>query len=214
MLSHHVAEMEILRWRAMTPEEKIDVQNSLIFMREALPTVAPMPGIWGFALTQTRTYAGKIAVDLVAIDALPIIELAFINSLLTPVMLGWVHTCKHLMNALDDPRVQENAVAVSLLTTILIEAQGAVQDTGKSWFLFDERTKAIKSAISERAKKHAEGKNRTPRAWLIVEWSRRTDKAQSKASFARQYAPLVKRKFDLIVTSETIARDWLPKTQK
>lgn len=64
---------------------------------------------------------------------------------------------------------------------------------------------------STRARKSAQSKNAEPRAWVLSEWQNRTDKGQSKASFARQYAPLVKAKFDVLVNADTISRDWLPK---
>ena len=60
----------------------------------------------------------------------------------------------------------------------------------------------------------ARSKNAAPRAWCLSQWESRTDKGQSKASFARQYAPMVKKSFSLIVTPETIARDWLPRANK
>ncbi len=70
---------------------------------------------------------------------------------------------------------------------------------------------------STRARKAAQSKNAAARSWVLSEWENRTDKGQSKASFARQYAPMVKKKFPKIsspVTAETIARDWLPKGNK
>lgn len=69
---------------------------------------------------------------------------------------------------------------------------------------------------SARARKAAKLKNDKPRAWVLSEWNKRTDKGQSKASFARQYAPMVKKRFPndpAGVTAETIARDWLPKAK-
>ena len=70
---------------------------------------------------------------------------------------------------------------------------------------------------STRARKSAQSKNAEPRAWVLSEWQNRTDKGQSKASFAKQYAPLVKKRFpkdSAAVNPETIARDWLPKDKK
>lgn len=67
---------------------------------------------------------------------------------------------------------------------------------------------------SDQARKNAQSKNGEMRAWVLSEWNNRTDTAMSKAAFSRQYAALVKSKNDLIVTPETIARDWLPKAKK
>jgi hypothetical protein len=62
-------------------------------------------------------------------------------------------------------------------------------------------------------RERAAKKNEGPRAWVRSEWQERADKGQSKAAFARQYAALVKHRFNLqvTVTADTIARDWLPK---
>lgn len=57
----------------------------------------------------------------------------------------------------------------------------------------------------------ARSKNAAPRKFVLGEWTNRPDAGQSKAAFSRQFAPLVKRHFDLSVTPETIARAWLPK---
>ena len=73
---------------------------------------------------------------------------------------------------------------------------------------------AAKQAISQRAADIARQKNAGPRAWVLKEWEDRPDLGQSKASFARQYVPLVKKHFDLLVTEDTIKRDWLPKSGK
>lgn len=79
----------------------------------------------------------------------------------------------------------------------------------------------IDQVNSAKASFAATKKNEAPRAWVLTEWENRTDKGQSKASFARQYAALAKIKFrdadkgkDLTVTPETIARGWLPKAKK
>ena len=54
-------------------------------------------------------------------------------------------------------------------------------------------------------------KNKYIRAWVLSEWEIRSDLCQSKNSFGKQYAQLVKKKYEIAITSETISRDWLPK---
>ncbi len=74
--------------------------------------------------------------------------------------------------------------------------------------------KALELGYSQHKSNIAKSKNAQPRAWVLSEWNNRQDKGQSKASFARQYAPMVKKRFpkdSAAVTPETIARDWLPK---
>ena len=67
---------------------------------------------------------------------------------------------------------------------------------------------------STRARKAATSKNEAPRAWVLEQWASRPDKQQGKAAFARQHVPLVKKNFGLIVTVDTVARDWLPKAKE
>lgn len=60
----------------------------------------------------------------------------------------------------------------------------------------------------------ADGRDATykpARDWVRQEWKNRPDAGQSKASFARQHVPLIRRKFPEAppLTPETIARYWL-----
>jgi len=52
-------------------------------------------------------------------------------------------------------------------------------------------------------------KNADARSYVADAWRARTDRGQSKASFGRMLAPEVKRRFDLNITSDRIARHWL-----
>lgn len=67
---------------------------------------------------------------------------------------------------------------------------------------------------SEQARKNAQSKNGTARAWVYEEWENRADKGQTKAAFSRDYVHFVKQKFGQKVLAGTISRDWLPKTKK
>ena len=213
MLSEIEIETEILRWLAMTPEERKAVRVKLDdWYEEVIPDEFVIPGSWGFTVVNTRNIARGMASRHGAKYAVDTIELALFEGLFTPEMLGWVHTFKHLLNALADPDVQRNPIAVSLLETLVDEVNYAVKGTKKSEFLVEERKQAVKDAISKRASNIAKVKNQEPRAWVLSEWQNRTDMGQSKASFARQYTPQVKTKYGLLVLPETISRDWLPKT--
>lgn len=72
----------------------------------------------------------------------------------------------------------------------------------------------LNKSVSAHKAKIARSKNATARAWVLSQWRESTDPGQGKAAFARVYVPLVKKEFGLRVTSDTIARDWLPKTKK
>lgn len=78
-------------------------------------------------------------------------------------------------------------------------------------FLCEVASLGWKAGKSHSGRIKAMSKNEAARNWVINEWSGRVDRGQSKASFARQYAPLLKAKFRLGVTTDTIKRDWLPK---
>jgi hypothetical protein len=69
------------------------------------------------------------------------------------------------------------------------------------------------TAISQKASQAAKSKNSVERAWVLIEWNNRKDKNQKRAAFAREFVQLVKKKFGVIVTTETISRDWLPKAK-
>lgn len=78
-------------------------------------------------------------------------------------------------------------------------------------FLFAIQKMAFLAGMSHDKRMTAQKKHLKPKEWVLQHWEARTDLGQSKASFARQYAPLVKKLFSVTVTPETIARDWLPK---
>ncbi|MFO1245498.1 MAG: hypothetical protein U1E71_10005 [Ramlibacter sp.] len=84
------------------------------------------------------------------------------------------------------------------------------------WFLINLIELAGKKALALGYSAHkaaiASAKNAHPRAWVVEQWRDRKDKNQSKASFARQHASLVKNKFKVSVSADTIARDWIPKS--
>jgi hypothetical protein len=141
------------------------------------------------------------------------IELAFLTRLFSPAVMAWEHAYAHVMTALADPAIAENPATQAVLQGALSAIDYNADDTQKPehvfWFLAD--AESLKAAMSHRARLAAMAKNEAPRAWVRIEWQDRGDKGQSKAAFARQYAALVRRRFDLDVTSDTIARDWLPK---
>ncbi len=80
-------------------------------------------------------------------------------------------------------------------------------------FLFTLAGKGFIAGRKAQSIAAASSKNEKAREWALSEWMNRPDTGQGKAAFGRQYAPLVKKKFRLPVTPETIARDWLPKSK-
>lgn len=81
-------------------------------------------------------------------------------------------------------------------------------------FLFAIQKMAFRAGMSHAKRMTALKKNRKAKEWVNQEWEARTDLGQSKNSFGRQYAPMVKKRFpkdSAAVTPDTIARYWLPK---
>lgn len=141
----------------------------------------------------------------------------FAQKLFTPKTKAWMRVTKLIESAQKDPDISVNPDAMeflSMMKTLSGDAWG-------HWEISRVLQPLIDQVKSEQAKRNAQSKNEAPRAWVLTEWENRTDKGQSKASFARQYAALAKIKFrdtdkgkDLKVTPVTIARDWLPKAKK
>lgn len=71
------------------------------------------------------------------------------------------------------------------------------------WLMFESRRQTARAS--------AKSKNAAPRAFVVKEWEERTDRGQSKASFARIVAPRVWKKFSVKVMPDQIARYWLPR---
>lgn len=64
---------------------------------------------------------------------------------------------------------------------------------------------------SQCASRAATEKNAVAREWVCAAWAGRSDASQSKGSFARQYAALLKQRFGVSLTDRQIAERWLPK---
>lgn len=127
---------------------------------------------------------------------------------------SWEAAQGHIENALLDPVVSSTPKVVAMLQDVL----GAINDNAdrpasESLDVWDflRSDLARKEARTVQARIAAMSKNARPRAWVSSEWINRSDKGQSKASFARQYAPLVKNRFGVDVTPNQIERVWLPK---
>lgn len=72
---------------------------------------------------------------------------------------------------------------------------------------------ALKLGYSQHKSDIATAKNAAAKAWVLQAWGSRPDKGESKAAFSRTHTALVKKKFNLLITADTIARDWLPKNK-
>lgn len=134
----------------------------------------------------------------------------YTDELFTPQTRAWMRIAELLDAAQVDPAISINPEAVEFLSTMNVLASPA----WGHWKLSEVLQPLADYVKSENARIVASQKNEAPRLWVFLKWASRIDQGQSKAAFARQYAPLVKKEFGLIVTSETIARDWLPRARK
>lgn len=134
----------------------------------------------------------------------------YLNELITPHTKAWIRVTELLGAAKHDPVVSVNPDAIQFLSLVsqIAERAWGHWDLGQ---VFEPMVSALNSMNASEAAKQ---KNKVPHEWVLSEWQNRPDKGQGKAAFARQYAPLVKKQFNLIVNPETIARDWLPKIKK
>lgn len=197
-------------WDAFTPEKKQQIRDRAAQLRGEAARREPFanPNLESF-----RLHSEEIA-DFMDVEAAPAIEVAILEELQTPTVIAWERAYRHVAIALLDEAVQVNPVAVQVLDNALEQTMEATGYASLEDLQSPAIHQAVSRALSRRARDAASSKNIAARAWVVTEWTRRTDKDQSKNAFARQHVQLVKKRFDLAVTTETIARDWLPKAEK
>lgn len=142
-----------------------------------------------------------------------ILELAVFKELQNPKALAWERASKYLLEAMNDPEIQVNPETVKVIQSWFDTLDWASGSASAEEVAPPEELIATR-ARSEDAANKASKKNAYPRAWVLTEWESRPDPGQKKAPFARQYVPLVKKRFGVLVTEDTIKRDWLPKSGK
>lgn len=131
-----------------------------------------------------------------------------------PDVKGRLALSRRLQDACEDEAIKASPVVLSLANTMLSLLSNASIGADVAEVFDPLTTQAAKQAISSDKRKIAASKNAKPRAWVREKWKNRTDKGESKASFAKQHASLVKHEFDVSVTADTIARAWLPKDKR
>lgn len=122
----------------------------------------------------------------------------------------WLEILETIAQLKQKPNISNNSGAMGFLAVM----EKLASPAWGSWELADVLQPLIDQINSEKARHSASQKNLEPRSWVISEWASRSDKNQGKAAFSRQYAPLVKKQFGVIVNPDTIARDWLPRGTK
>ena len=125
---------------------------------------------------------------------------------------AWDRVCEVLSRAIEDVVIGSNQSATEFLEIMLSVAKtvDGREEIDSVMGVFEPIFKSRAAYINSINSKPDPGIRR----WVVDAWFSRIDKGQSKAAFARQYAALVKQRFDISVTPDTIARDWLPKPKR
>lgn len=157
--------------------------------------------------------AGRDALEKLALEFTKVAGLINLN-LNHPDTKGGLALLNRLWDACEDEAIIASPATLTLAKAIAAFLAEASIGANIHEVFEPLTAQAAKEAISNEKRNAARSKNSTERQFVLSAWESRTDKGQSKASFARQYAGLVKTKFLTEVTADTIARDWLPKPQK
>lgn len=210
-------------WEKRTPEEKASILQKANQLHNEADSWAPYHSANCVIFHRFSRDAAKIIMtDLLGLHVYEsaydgpwtAIEIAILEELRSPKVLAWDRASCYLASALEDPVIKANPEAVEVLATWLHKTSLLGHGGTTADDFEPPAAKILQWATSRRAAEVASKKNADPRAWVLTEWESRPDLGQSKASFARQYVPLVKQRFGVLVTEDTIKRDWLPKSAK
>ncbi len=213
-------------WERLTQEEKDDIKRQAEQLRAEAANWGPFYH-WQFC--RLHEHSGEVAFAMALhakngfVDSpksfkhvkdigVPAFEVEILNELRSPEILALNRICSYLDRALCDPIVNQSFDAIELIESWFARISETAFGLRSSDEINPNPRKIAKSAISRHSAENAANKNSEPREWVREQWKKRTDLKQSKASFARQYVHLVKDKYKVKVTAETIARDWLPKS--
>lgn len=207
------------RWSCLTTEEKEAIKTQADQSRDQIHTEARKhrsgKEFHVHMLEAVQNMSLEIAEDIACEIEKPemvyAIELEILRGVFSPEMLAWERACGHLDAAINDPIVKLNPAVLSVLSEVYTSALDADLSTKTGSLLFGVQ-RAIQENISKRASDNAKKKNSAAREFVADAYKNRDDMEQSKASFSKQYALLVKQKFGVIIGGDTIARDWLPKS--
>lgn len=120
---------------------------------------------------------------------------------------AWDRVAQRLGELVLDADITKNSATVELLLIVksLAETVDGSEDIDEVMGYFEPVFNSQKASDNSAASKPSP----EARWWVCAEWANRKDPKQSKRAFAREYRVLVKKKFDVLITEETIYRDWL-----
>ena len=122
-----------------------------------------------------------------------------------PKQQAWIQIEEMATLMASDTVIQQNGEAVKFLEVICKLASKA----SKSSHVESIFASLFPYAIAGQNRKIANTKNAEEKQWVLEQWKAKTNKSLSKQAFAKQHAALVKSKFQLEVSADTIARYWL-----
>ncbi|HEX5806105.1 MAG TPA: hypothetical protein VFY31_07200 [Macromonas sp.] len=215
MITDEELELIRLHWPSLLPAEKTAFAMEAERLR---PLVADLPPFANITAESFRTNGQVSAGYMVEEDECAIaVEVANAKVLLDPKTRAWDNLIKHLLtvrSASDIAAATEAVLFAENMVEVLMDAVtirgGLIASEVFDIFLPRPDTVA-KAERSRMAAENARKKNIDPRAWVILEWSGRTRRNESKAAFARRYVSKIKERFGTTVSAEQIARKWLPK---
>lgn len=217
MLSDEQLEAIGLNWDKISEKERSSIKQRVLNLRPKALKLQPFshPELEIYR-SQSEYYADDLArgLDLDRPDLKWPYELFFLEGVTSPAAAAIDAAWRHVQTALADTDVQMHAGVMHVLETASDLIWRVTLDDDENTLTADAVFSYGRRAIKEKASKAAASKNIEPRGWVVTEWAKRSDKGQSKASFARQYATLVKKKFGVVVLPDTISRDWLPKSKQ
>jgi len=206
-------------WAAMSPAQKEELQSKVLALRvkarKSEPFKVRILETWRLNSDEIceESWNWYPVDDYFGEGVSWAVEAAYLERLFSPQVMAWEAAQRHVEAALSDPLVCASPVVRGMFEVIAVVIDDNSvygPDVSNVWEGLISNL-ARKQARTAQARLSAMSKNANPRNWVFREWGKRTDQGQSKAAFARQYSALVKAKFGIEVTPETIARDWLPK---
>jgi hypothetical protein len=122
----------------------------------------------------------------------------------------------YLEKAVDDPDIKKSAALLSLAEFMLKEIGGTSIGEGADKFLRRFTAQAEGVGVSKNVSRAAKQKNIAARSLVLTEWNARTNKSETKKSFAERWELLLHmhkdKKIKCDVTADRIRNYWLPKT--
>ena len=134
--------------------------------------------------------------------------LEYVQDSESPLGAAWDRIVDTLMEAVTDPTISNNQVAVEFLHIVCSLAQGADPRTNINDVLSPLKYTFQKQMAYDN-KVVSQGKFDEAKFWMLGDLEKNGGAKGSKNKIAKDYAIKIKNKFGLTVSADTIARHWL-----